>query len=493
MSLIPLVTGYWLPVAGYLSALVIPAKAGTVSHKARYIMEPVPAFAGMTTLLNNSIPKIVNRKSYMRILHIIPGSGGSFYCGNCLRDSKYVNALREMGHEVVKIPMYLPLFAHEKDHGGIPVFYGAISIYLKQLYPIFEKAPKWFDRLLNSKSMLKFAAGMAGSTSAPGLSEMTISMLRGEHGKQHEELERMIHWIRDHYKPDVIHLSNALLSGLAPRIREELGVPVFCSLQDEDVWIDVMKPEFRQETWDLMHENGKSIAGFIGVSHYFSEMMKEKIGIPEEKLFTVHLGVDPSDYQSVINTDKPVNIGYISRMSKDNGLGILVDAFIRLRREEDFQEVKLVLTGGSTGEDKKFLKNLRQKIRAAGLADCVEFQADFEDEGRREFFRKVSLVSVPVLNGEAFGLYLLESMASGVPVVQPALGAFPEIIGETCGGIVYAPNEPEALADALARTLRNPPQMAGMSESAIRGVREHFNIFTHAEELVAVYRKVIGQ
>ncbi len=245
----------------------------------------------------------------MKILHIIPGSGGSFYCGNCLRDSKYVNALREMGHEVVKIPMYLPLFAHEKDMGRIPVFYGAISIYLKQLYPIFEKAPKWFDRLLNTRPLLRMAAGMSGSTSAPGLSEMTISMLKGEHGKQHEELDRMTGWIRDNYKPDIIHISNALLSGLAPRLKEELGVPVFCSLQDEDVWIDVMKPEFRQEAWDLMHENGRSIAAFIGVSRYFSNLMKERIGIPDEKLFTVHLGVDPSDYEPIPVSEKPLNIG----------------------------------------------------------------------------------------------------------------------------------------------------------------------------------------
>lgn len=428
----------------------------------------------------------------MRILHIIPGSGGSFYCGNCLRDSKYVHALREMGHEVVKIPMYLPLFSHEKDNSNIPVFYGAISIYLKQLYPFFEKAPKWFDKILNSGPMLRMAAGMAGSTSAPGLSEMTISMLKGEHGKQHDELDRMIDWIRDHYKPDVIHLSNALLSGLAPGIREQLGVPVFCSLQDEDVWVDVMKPEFRDEAWQLMHENGRSIAAFIGVSRYFSAMMKERIGIPDDKLFTVHLGVDQSDYEAIPVSEKPRNIGYISRLCFDNGLEVLVDAFINLKKRDGFDEVRLILTGGYTGDDKQFLKKIQDKIQWAGLKEEVEFQADFEEEGRKSFFRKVSVVSVPVLNGEAFGLYLLESMASGVPVVQPALGAFPEIIGETCGGVVYGPNEAGALADALSGILNNPQQLAGLSDSAIKGVREHFNIFTHAEELVNVYNQVTG-
>jgi hypothetical protein len=180
----------------------------------------------------------------MNILQIIPGSGGSFYCGNCLRDSKFVDALRKEGHQVVKIPMYLPLFADEHDIAAdIPVFYGAISIYLKQRFPVFRKAPAWFDKLLNTKPFLKLAASMAGSTDAKGLEEMTESMLLGEEGKQKDELERMVDWLAEHCYPDIIHLSNALLLGLAHRIREKMDVPVVCSLQDEDVWVDVMKPE----------------------------------------------------------------------------------------------------------------------------------------------------------------------------------------------------------------------------------------------------------
>ncbi len=427
----------------------------------------------------------------MRIIHIIPGSGGSFYCGNCLRDSKFVVALRKMGHEVIKVPMYLPLFAHELDRNDSPVFYGAISIYLKQLYPIFEKAPKWFDHFLNSKPMLKMAAGMAGSTRAKGLSEMTISMLKGEHGHQHEELDRMIDWIKHHYPADIIHLSNALLSGLAPRIKEKLGVTVLCSLQDEDVWIDVMKPEFRQEAWDLMHENARSIDRFISVSHFFSAFMKERIRVQDYKIKTIHLGIDPSDYEYIPISQKPRNIGFISRMCYENGLDILVDAFVLLKKKQGFEDVKLILTGGSTGDDKGYLSKIRKSIDQSGLRNQIEFQEDFESEGRKTFFSKVSVVSVPVRIGEAFGLYLLESMASGVPVVQPALGAFPEIIQKSGGGVVYEPNRPESLAESLAGLLSDPKQLAVISEAGYEGVQRHFNIFSHARELVSVYESAI--
>lgn len=360
----------------------------------------------------------------MKILHIIPGSGGSFYCGNCLRDSKYIFALRDLGHDAVKIPMYLPLFADEHDIRDIPVFYGAVSIYLKQLYPVFRKAPHWFDRLLNSKPLMKLAAGMAGSTRAKGLEEMTISMLLGEEGKQKEELDRMVDWLAENCQPEIIHLSNALLLGLARRLKEKLDVPIVCSLQDEDIWVDVMKPSSRDYVWKLMHERASDVDVFISVSDYYATKMIEKMDLPAVKVSTLHLGVDPEDYPVADVDTKPRNIGFLSRMCPGNGLDILVDAFIELKQSDGFEDVKLIFTGGSTGDDAKFLKEQRRKLKKSGLAHHTECCEAFEDDDRSEFFNKISLLSVPVPGGEAFGIYLLEAMASGVPVVQPAAGAF---------------------------------------------------------------------
>ena len=426
----------------------------------------------------------------MIIVQIIPGSGGSFYCGNCLRDSKYVIALREQGHQVIKIPMYLPIFADEHDIEEIPVFYGAVSIYLKQLYPIFRKAPAWIDRLLNTKPILKFAASRAGSTDAAGLEEMTVSMLMGEEGKQEEELERLVDWLADHCKPDVVHISNALLLGLAHRIKERLGVPVVCSLQDEDVWVDAMKPLFREQIWKLMSEKAKYIDLFIGVSRYFSDVMKEKMNLPEAKIQSLYLGVDPDDYDFIPTSEKSRNIGYISRMCHENGMDILVDAFILLKKRSGFDDVKLILTGGSTGADNKYIREIAKRIRKENLSNEVDFIGEFEDIERLDFFSQVSIISVPVRNGEAFGMYLLESMASGIPVVQPAMGAFPEIINLSGGGLVYYPNTPETLCEALAGLLADSDKLNGLSVAARKGVEMNFNIHDHAKEMIEVYRKL---
>ena len=426
----------------------------------------------------------------LKIIHIIPGSGGSFYCGNCLRDSKYFDGLRRMGHDVAKVPMYLPLFSDEHDISDVPVFYGAISIYLKQLYPVFRKAPGWFDKLLNSKPMLKLAASMAGSTRAKGLEDMTISMLQGEKGKQHEELDRMTDWMRDHFKPDVIHLSNALLLGLAKTMKEKLRVPVVCTLQDEDTWVDVMSDPNRHKVWELMSENAGYVDRFISVSEYFKGVALEKMTIAPEKIITLHIGVDPADYTFRNSIEKKRTIGFISRMSHENGLDILVDAFLLLKKQPAYDDVQLIVTGGQTGDDTKFLKKVRDTIRNTGYVSSVDFHKDFEGEGRQEFFTKASVISVPVRHGEAFGIYIAESMASGIPVVQPALGAFPEILEKTGGGIIYDENTPEKLSLALRELLDNRPRLEKMSTDARIGAEQHLNIHELAKGLVNVYEEV---
>ncbi len=430
----------------------------------------------------------------MKILHIIPGSGGSFYCGNCLRDSKYVDALRESDHEVVKLPMYLPLFADEHDLSReIPVFYGAISIYLKQMFPLFRKAPEWVDNMLNSGPMLKIAAKYAGSTRAKGLEEMTISMLMGEEGQQKEELDRMVNWIADHCEPDVIHLSNALLLGLAHRLNKKLNVPVICSLQDEDVWADVMSDRSRKKVWELMSGKSEHVAAFISVSDYYSNEMKKHIHLEDGKLHSIHIGVYPEDYEYMPPSEKPRNIGFVSRMCEENGLDILVDAFIELKKEEKYKDVKLILTGGYTGDDKNYLKKIRQSIKKNGLNNAVEFHEDFEEEGLREYFKKVSMISVPVKKGEAFGIYLLEAMASGIPVVQPALGAFPEIVGLAGGGKVYEPNTPQQLAKELKSLLDNPKELERLSSEGRKGIEKHYHVTSQVDKMIEVYEVAIAE
>jgi glycosyltransferase involved in cell wall biosynthesis len=427
----------------------------------------------------------------MKIAHIIPGSGGSFYCGNCLRDSKYVTALKKLGHKVIKVPMYLPLFDDAHDLNDVPVFYGAVNLYLKQNYSLFRHMPAFIEHALDSKSVLHLAAQKAGSTRAKGLEEMTLSMLLGEEGSQKAELERMVDWLAEVGKPDIVHISNALLLGLARSIKERMNIPVVCSLQDEDVWVDVMSEKYRHEVWNLMSERGEIIDAFISVSDYYATEIRKKMKIRDSQMHTVHIGVDTSDYAPKKIEQKEPVIGFLSRTCDENGLEILVDAFILLKQNPEYDAVSLKITGGNTADDLLFIKEQKRKIEKAGLEKKVFWVDEFEGEERHLFFDSVSILSVPVLNGEAFGLYQLEAMASGIPMVQPSLGAFPEVIDITGGGLTYTPNDAETLSKALGSIILDTEKLQKLSAAGLTGVEAHFDIHIQAQKMVKIYDQVL--
>lgn len=430
----------------------------------------------------------------MKIIYIVPGFGGTFYCGNCLRDSAFSKALKAQGHDSVTLPLYLPHsieeFAHQTD---VPVFYGAVNIYLKQNFKLFRKIPKWLYRFFNSPFILKYAAKKSSSTRAEGLEEMTISMLKGADGFQKEELEQLIYFLKHYEKPDVVHLSNALLMGLAAKIKEELDVPVFCSLQDEDVWINAMSEHYKPKLWQLMSEKAKDIDAFIAVSDFFKNIMQQNMNIADDKLHVIHLSVKPEVYTVHSPADNPQAIGYLSRMNEENGFDILVDAFIKLKSKSEYSNIKLIVTGGKTADDKKFIGKQILKLQNNKVLQDVEFIDDFRTSVLNQFFEKISVLSVPVMKGEAFGLYQLEALASGIPIVQPDLGAFPEIVEISKAGVIYKPNTPDALAEKLAEVLSNKVYLNQLSLNGRKAVEEKFNLKSSTEKLVEIYKNVLNQ
>ena len=84
-----------------------------------------------------------------------------------------------------------------------------------------------------------------------------------------------------------------------------------------------------------------------------------------------------------------------------------------------------------------------------GLADQFEYRGELDRAGKIAFLQSLDVMSVPATYAEPKGIFLLEAMATGVPVVQPRRGAFPEIIERTGGGLLVEPDDAEALADGL--------------------------------------------
>ena len=425
----------------------------------------------------------------MKVVHVVPGSGGTFYCQNCLRDGALVQALRRAGEDVVMVPMYLPMFTNgDTAQEAAPVFFGGINVWLQQQIPLFRKTPRWLDRLFDSGWMLKRAARMEGTTSASELGAMTLSMLEGIHGNQKKELERLLQWLEDHERPDVVHLSNALLIGLADPIKARLGVPVVCTLQDEDWWLDELRPPYDQYCWEQISVRTGEVDRFVAVSNWYADKMSRRLLVPREQIDVVHVGIDLAGYeQAPLNFDPPV-LGFLSRMNEALGLERLVDAFIELKKIQGPENLKLKATGGAVGADLKCIEAQKGKLSAAGVADDAEFIADFSRAKRQAFLKSIDILCVPVEQGEAFGSYIIEAMAAGVPVVQPKAGAFPELIEATGGGIIY-----ENPVDDLKAMLLDPERVRELGAQGRKSVHESFSIESMAQNMVSIYRELIAK
>jgi glycosyltransferase involved in cell wall biosynthesis len=425
----------------------------------------------------------------MKSLHILPGSGDNFYCENCVRDNATVRALVQAKEDVVAIPMYLPQIVDQVDLiSKSPVFYGGINSYLQQVSGFFRWTPRWIDRLFDSRWMLKMAAKRAGSVRARGLGELTLSVMQGEEGKQKKELHRLLEYLDGMERPDVVHLSTPLLMGIGLAIRKRFNVPLVCTVHDEDVWIDAMEEPWRTRCWETMARGARDVAAFIGVSRWYGEVMCDRLKIDPAKMHVVPVGVEAGDPPTAAAPHPPA-IGYLARMAESMGLPILVEAWLQLKKQDRFKNLRLHLLGGKTGDDGPYLERLEKQLTDAGVRNDVTFFDDFGPKGRRAFLSTLSALSVPT--SVAFGTYLLEANAAGVPVVEPRIGSYPELIEATGGGVLYEPNSADALAKALGDLLADEPRRAALGRKGRESVERSFSLATMAHKLTDLYRSIV--
>jgi glycosyltransferase involved in cell wall biosynthesis len=443
----------------------------------------------------------------VNLIQLTPGAG-AMYCGGCLRDNALVAALRKLGHQALMVPLYLPLTLDEEDQSaGTPVFFGGISVYLEQKTALFRGAPGWLHDLFASHRLLTWAAGKAAKTRAADLGELTLSMLRGEEGNQAREIESLIAWLKTQPKPDVLSLSNALLIGIVRRLKAELRVPVVCALQGEDFFLDGLPESHRAACWRTLAERAAEVDLFVAPSRYFGDLMRERLGLPADRVRVVHNGINLDGYEVEGQTEKsedrrpktevqgtgvPV-LGFFARMCREKGLDTLVEAYLLLRQRGRVGQLKLRVGGSCGPADAAFVDSLRERLQAGGLLGDVEFHPNASHASKVAMLRSLSVFSVPALYGEAFGLYVIEALAAGVPVVQPRVAAFPELVEATGGGVLCAAGDARALAEAIEELLMNPARARALGEAGRRAVWERFSAEAMARETLQVLGDVAGR
>lgn len=417
---------------------------------------------------------------------ILTAGTGSYYCGACMRDNALARELISRGHEAHLVPMYLPLqLDEERVDDSVPVFFGGINVYLQQKYGIFRKLPRWVDRLFNGRGLLRAVAKRSHLTSAKEQGEMTCQMLRLEESNLAKEVDKLVEWLNRDGKPDVVVLSNALLSGLIRELKKRLDAPVVCTFQGEDSFLDGLPDPWRKDAWSEMGKRVLDADALVSPSQYYAEVMEKRLELDNGSIEVIPNGIDLSGYQEGCGEGR---IGYLARMCHSKGLGLLVDAFIELND----RSLTLAVAGTMGGGDDAYVAGLKAKLEVAGLADRVEWHPDLDREKKAGFLGGLSIFSVPVIYPEAFGLYLVEAMACGVPVVMPDASAFPEIVSEAGCGVLVKPESSKDLARGI-RELLDHPQRKEMGEKGRRAVEDRYHVGAMAAGFEQIFGKVVSK
>ncbi len=419
------------------------------------------------------------------------------FCGSCMHDNALSKALSDQGWNIQLVPTYTPIRTDESDFSVDHVLFGGVNVYLQQKIPLLRYVPSVLDRFLDSPWLIRKVTSRAIETDAVMLGRLAYSMLLGSRGNQRKEVKKICRWLKLS-KPDLIIFSNVLIGGCIEDIKRETNALVLVTLQGDDVFLDSLKEPFKSKCIDRIKELIDHVDGFIVQSEFFRGYMSQYFSIDPARIHVTPLGLDVEDFSPFLTFQREAGqqptktIGYMARLAKEKGLHQLVDAFVKLRSQPGTEHIKLKVAGWLSPENEPFALEQWSRLEDAGLINEFEYLGSIERERKLEFFKQIDVLSVPTEFQEPKGLYALESLAAGVPVVLPAHGSFPELIEQSRGGVLFEPGNTDQLAQHLMELLSDHPRRFQLGRQGQQFVHQHRNAAAMAaatSKLIETFRQ----
>ncbi|MEM1250748.1 MAG: glycosyltransferase [Acidobacteriota bacterium] len=427
----------------------------------------------------------------LRIVSLTAGGAGMF-CGSCMRDNALASALLQRGVDVVQVPAFSPIRTDEPDVSGQRVVLGGINVYLEHRWPRL-KLPRAVRGLLDHPRLLGLLQGPALQTRRSDDGELALSLLRGERGSHSVETEQVVALLCD-LDPHVVAVTNLLICGFLPAFKAKRDVPVTVTLQGDDLFVDSLEPKDHAPVLEEMRRLARQVDVFVTFSEDYAQRMGELFEIPQERFRIVPLGLgNPEEFGRAgqREADRRPTVGYLARLCPEKGFDRLVDAFLTLRELPGMEEAKLRFGGWLGALDRAFVERQIARLRRAG-DDAFEHVEIPDRAAKVRFLESLDVLSVPTAYEEPKGLFVLEALAAGVPVVQPAHGSFPELLRSTGGGLLVAPGDAKELAEALRSILADRELGARLGQEGRLGVLERHGAATMAGRTLEIWRALAG-
>jgi len=421
------------------------------------------------------------------------------YCGSCMLDNALDRAMIQLGHDAILVPVYTPIRTDEVDVSIDRVFLGGVNVFLQQKFRWLRYLPRFVDSALNQPWLIRRLTANAGKTSPKLLGSLAVSMLLGVDGNQRKEFNRLCDWLEKDIRPDVLLLTNLLIAGCIPEYKRRVAVPVYVTLQGDDIFLDSLPDPYRQQSIDAMRRLVPFIDGFIVHSQDYGRRMAELLDIPAHRWHVVPLGINTEEFESpntdsatvarsVNSNNREVTLGYFARMAPEKGLHLLIDAFIELASRPENAELHLKMAGWMGPQHAEFWNEQQQKLARAHLDGRWSYLGSLERREKLDFFRVIDLLSVPTTYQEPKGIFVLEATAAGVPYVQPNHGAFPELHQRLNAGWLYTAGDHRSYVDQLQSsidTIRNQKAEVHRKKNISLGLQQEISIIQMAKRVLA--------
>jgi glycosyltransferase involved in cell wall biosynthesis len=320
-------------------------------------------------------------------------------------------------------------------------------------------------------------------------------MIRGEEGNQRKELQKLVDWLLDEVKPDVIHLSNLMLMGMARQFSREFGPPVVCSLAGEDAFLQRLVSPYREQMQQHMRERAADVDAFVSLNRYYADAMTDYLELDPNKVHVIPHGLklDGHGTRPGSENGKPMVVGCLARVCEDKGTHLLLEACERLAEDPTVPPFEVRIAGYLGTAEREYLQQLENRAAAGKLAGRFRYHGELDRNEKITFLQSLDVFCLPTVHPEAKGLPVLEAMANAVPVVLPAHGSFPEMIEDTGGGVLCQPLDTAHVAECLAELLRDPARAAELGRAGQAAIRDRYHAEIMARRTRELYARLIEQ
>ncbi|MFY9572174.1 MAG: glycosyltransferase [Blastocatellia bacterium] len=230
----------------------------------------------------------------------------------------------------------------------------------------------------------------------------------------------------------------------------------------------------------------------IAVSRHTAVHMIETEGAPSNKVHVVLNGIDfervelsGPDARERVRRENADDDAYllliVARLHPEKGHHYLFEALPEVRRRVN-RPVRLLVAG--TGP---FDSAYKEEVRALGCEDIVSFLGFRKDSA--DLMAAADLLILPSV-AEAFGLVLAEAIYLGTPVIATRAGGIPEIVDDGVDGVLVAPADTKALADAIVDLLNNPEKRRRLAGAGREKITASFRFQEMVGSYEAVYAKL---